>query len=175
MEIIKKNITLVLGISIPILMILFVAGSIYLPSLFIKPHFNFLYASGGNYYYNQQQFSIQDGRLTRNDIKQSEKQKYYQSQKKSELYIYDITKNKAREVSFMEAQKLSLDTETKSPDGFTIVYGSRGNGGIFPFFSGSERDYAARYLKGHNVSRKLNLQPDGGHYYSNFRFLGWIK
>ena len=45
MEIIKKNITLILGISIPILMILFVAGSIYLPGLFIKPHFNFLYVA----------------------------------------------------------------------------------------------------------------------------------
>lgn len=46
MTMIKKNITLVIGISIPILMILFVAGSIYFPRLFIKPHFNFLYVSG---------------------------------------------------------------------------------------------------------------------------------
>ena len=38
----KKHIPLIIGISIPILMILFVAGSIYLPGLFIKPGYNFL-------------------------------------------------------------------------------------------------------------------------------------
>ncbi len=177
MEFIKKNITLVLGISIPILMILFVAGSIYLPGLFIKPHFNFLYVSGDNSYYyfnNDYQYSVQSNRLVRNEIKQSENQNYNSPRVESKLYVYDVLKNEAKEISFADAQNLNLDSSVKSPDDFEVVYGSRGDG-FFPFFWGGGTDYNARYLKGHNVSKKLNLQLNRGSYYNNFRFIGWIK
>ena len=175
MEMIRKNITLVLGISIPILMILLVAGSIYLPGLFIKPHFNFLYVSGDDYYYyNQRQYSVQNGKLVKNEIKQPENQNYNPPQDESKLHLYDVTKNESREISFAEAQNLNLDSNTKSPDDFEIVYGSRGDG-FFPFFWVGETDYNTRYLKGHSVSKRLNLQLNGSSYYYNFRFLGWIK
>lgn len=175
MEIIKKNITLILGISIPILMILFVAGSIYLPGLFIKPHFSFLYVSGDDYY-NQQQYSVQNGKLIKNEIKQPENQNYNPPRGESKLYVYDVAKNEAKEISFIETQSLNLDFSVKSPDDFEIVYGSRGDG-FFPFFFWSERDYNTRYLSGHNVSKKLNLQLNGSSYSydNNFRFIGWIK
>lgn len=175
MEIIKKNITLILGISIPILMILFVAGSIYLPGLFIQPRFNFLYVSGDDYYYynNEQQYSVQNDRLIKNEIKQPENGNYNPPRGEVKLFIYDVVKNESKQVSFDEAQKLNLDSNNISPDGFEVVYGSRGDG-IFPFFFYSGTDYNARYLKGHNVSKKLNIQLSGSYYY-NFRFLGWIK
>lgn len=177
MEVIKKNITLVLGISIPILMILFVAGSIYLPGLFIKPHFNFLYVSGDDYYYNYnngQQYSVQNDRLVKNEIKQPENPNYNPPRYEAKLYLYDVTKNESKEISFADAQNLNLDSNIKSPDDFEVVYGSRDDG-FFPFFWGGGTDYNARYLKGHNVSKKLNLQLNGSSYYYNFRFLGWIK
>jgi len=177
MEIIKKNITLILGISIPILMILFVAGSIYLPELFIKPHFNFLYVSGDDsyYYYNSgYQYSVQNDKLVKNEIKQPENQNYNPPRVESKLYIYDVAKNEAKEISFTEAQNLNLDSSVKSPDDFEVVYGSR-DSGFFPFFWGGGTDYNARYLSGHNVSKKLNLQLNGSSYYNNFRFIGWIK
>ncbi|MBI2589818.1 hypothetical protein HYW32_02235 [Candidatus Berkelbacteria bacterium] len=176
MEIIKKNITLILGISIPILMILFVAGSIYLPGLFIKPHFNFLYVSGDDsyYYYNSgHQYSVQNDKLVKNEIKQPENQNYNPPRVESKLYIYDVAKNEAKEISFTEAQNLNLDSSVKSSDDFEVVYGSR-DSGFFPFFWGGT-DYNARYLSGHNVSKKLNLQLNGSSYYNNFRFIGWIK
>ena len=106
MEIIKKNITLVLGISIPILMILFVAGSIYLPGLFIKPHFNFLYASGYDsyYYYNNgYQYSVQNDKLIKNEIKQPENQNYTPPRVEQKLYLYDVAKNESKEISFAQA------------------------------------------------------------------------
>jgi hypothetical protein len=171
MEFIKKNITLVVGISIPILMTLFVAGSIYLPGLFIEPKFNFLYTSGYEYY-NQYQYSVQNGELVRNEIQRPEGQ-VYPSGGEVKLYIHDVAKNESHEVSFEEAQNLNLNSNIKSPDGFEIVYGSRGDG-FFPFFFWSERDYDTRYLKGRNVSKKLNFELSGPFYY-NFRFIGWIK
>lgn len=175
METIKKNISLVLGISIPILMILFVAGSIYLPRLFApQPKFDFLYASGEDYYYGSaQQYSVQNGRVIKNEIKLSEKGKDIPLPRvEPKFFVYDVMKNESREIFFDDAQKLNLDSRAQSPDGFEIVYGSRGDG-FFPFFSGT--DYNARYLKGHAVSTKLNLQQSGPYYNNNFRFLGWIK
>lgn len=177
MELIKKNITLVIGISIPILMILFVAGSIYLPGLFTKPHFNFLYVSGddsSSYYNNGYQYSVQNNKLVKNEIKQLENQNYNPPRGESKLYFYDVKKDESREISFEEAQNLNLGSNIKSPDNFEVVYGSRGDG-FFPFFWGGGTDYNTQYLKGHNVSKKLNLQLSGSSYYHNFRFLGWIK
>lgn len=178
MDTIKKNITLVIGISIPILMILFVAGSIYLPGLFIKPHFNFLYVSGDDssyYYYNNgYQYSVQNGTLIKNEAKQPENQNYNPPRVEPKLYLYDVAKNESKEISFAEAQNLQLDSSVKSPDEFEVVYGSRDDG-FFPFFYGGGTDYNARYIKGHNVSKKLNLQLNGSSYYNNFRFIGWIK
>jgi hypothetical protein len=173
MEFIKKNTTMIVGISIPILMILFVAGSIYLPELFVQPKFNFLYVIGDDYYYyNQYQYSVQNGKLVGSEIQRPENQ-IYQPPREVKLYIYDVAKNESKEISFEEAKNLNLDSNTKSPDGFEVVYGSRGEG-FFPFFFWSERDDNTRYLKGHNVSKKLNLQLSGP-YYTNFRFIGWIK
>jgi hypothetical protein len=177
MEFIKKNITLIVGISIPILMILFVAGIIYLPGLFIQPKFNFLYVSGDSYYYPKYQYSVQNGKLVRSEIQRPENQIYIPP-REVKLYIYDVAKNESKEISFEEAQKLNLDPSPISPDGFEIVYGSHSEGSFFfPFFFWSERDYSTLYLKGHNVSKKLNPQLSGSYYnyYDNFRFIGWIK
>lgn len=176
MEIIKKNITLVIGISIPILMILLVASSIYLPGFFIKPHFNFLYVSGddSSYYYNNgYHYSVQNNQLVRNEIKQPESPNYNSPGVEAIFYLYDVTKNEAKEISFADAQNLNLDSSVKSPDDFEIVHGSCGDG-FFPFFWGGGINCNARYLKGHNLSKKLNLQLNGA-YHNNFRFIGWIK
>ena len=181
MEMIKKNITLILGLSIPILMILFVAVSIYLPRFFApQPKIDFLYTDGGDYYYGgAPQYVVQNGKLVKNEVKIPDKGKYpYPPQPYVEpkLFVHNTAKNNNGEISFAEAQKLNLDSSVVSPDGFEVVYGSRG-GGIFPFFFDSGTDYDAQYLKGHHVSKKLNVQSGGQRYGSpyNFRFLGWIK
>ncbi len=168
MEMIKKNTTLIVGIAIPILMILFVAASIYLPGFFIQPKYDFLYASGDDYYYSQYQYSVQNGKLTRHEVEKSDRY----PQREVKLYIHDVTKNESREISFAEAQNLTLDSNIKSPDGFEIVYGSRA-GGFFPFFFWPDVNYNTCYLKGHNLSKKLNLRLNGS-YYRGFRFLGWL-
>jgi len=169
--ILKKNITLVIGISIPILMIIFVAISIYLPGFFVSPKFNFLYVSGDDYYYyDQYQYSVQNGELMKNEIKKPENRSY-EPIKEVKLYVHDVAKNKSREITFEEARSLNLDSNVKSPDGFEIAYGS--HSGSFLFSGGS--DYGVRYLTGNNISKKLDLQLAGSSYYNNFRFIGWIK
>ncbi|TSA46015.1 hypothetical protein D4R52_01285, partial [bacterium] len=167
----KKNISLILGLSIPVLMIIFVAGSIYLPALFVHPKTDFLYVNyDNNYYYTQ--YSIVAGKL----VKNPDENLTHKSAQKSEakLYLHDVQKNTSREVSFEEAKNLKLNSNIVSPDGFEVSYGGGGGGGMFPFFFDSGPDYNSRFLTGHGYSKKLNIQKSGS-YYLDFRFLGWIE
>src|SRR3989344_4219982 len=171
MEIIKKNITLVLGLSIPVVMILFVAGSIYLPGLFIKPHFNFLYMVNDNRY-NEQQFSVENGTLVRNIIISKPSTATRPSPR---LFVHDVTVNKSREITFEQAQQLKINSSPQSPDNLNIKPGSRGESFLL-FFGGGGSDYSSRYLVGNGLSKKLKIETEQGSSYfsNNFRLLGWI-
>jgi len=46
---------------------------------------------------------------------------------------------------------------------------------IFSILFASNTDYRAYYLKGHNLSKKLNIQLNDNSGYDEFRFIGWIK
>jgi hypothetical protein len=168
-----KNIPLIVGLSIPVLMILFIAGSIYLPGVLskAKPQFNFLYSTGGNW--GQEYFFIQQGKLQKRELKQTSPNSPNLPNSEMRLMTHDVTKNESRETSFEEAQLLFLNTAIKSRDGFEIVYGSYSDG-LFPllFFNGS--DYNNVYLKGHGKTQRLNTYKQN-RYINNFHFLGWIE
>ena len=172
---IKKNLPLIFGIAIPLLMIIFVALSIYIPQLFVKPQYNFLYLIGNNNCYipggnNIKVYSVQGGTISKND----QAGLCSNSVKGTRFFIYDVSTNKNREVTMEEAINLKLDNNFQSPDGFKIINGSS-NEGFFPFFSYSSSDYNTWYLSGHNVSKKINIQQNGYTYYYDFVFLGWIN
>jgi hypothetical protein len=181
----KKNLPLITAIAIPAALILFVAASIYIPGIFVKPQYNFLYATGSFY---AAPYKVTDGHLvttTTSTANASGTVKAnnsivvpvpgYLPADQPSFYIYDVATNQSRQVSPTDAAQLSLDTNEQSPDGFTVATGNAG-GGIFPFFSVGS-DYGTRYLEGHNVSRKLNLSGTSSNYpYSyNFTFIGWIQ
>ena len=168
----KKNISLIIGIAIPIFMVFLIAVSIYLPSLFAPaPRFNFLYVTEDSYGRNRQ-YVVENGTLVKYEVKYPE---HYTS-RTARLFVHDVSTNVDKEVSFEEAQKLRLDTNIKSPDGYEVVYGSNEHG-FFPLFFSGGQDYNAMYLKGHNTSKKLELQSsaEGQYYYRDRRFLGWIR
>lgn len=169
----KRNIPLIVGIAIPIAMILFVAGSIYLPALFAQPKYNFLYSIGDGDYYPGQLYSVRDGRLVKNEFPSSTAPNGPPT-RDVKFYVHDVAKNESTETPFDGAQRLKLDISITSPDGFEINTGSR-DGGFFPFFY-SNRDYYSMYLIGNNISKKLNVRWSGNYPYGSygFRFLGWI-
>ena len=176
----KRNISLIIGLAIPLVMIVLVAASIYLPGLFApSPRFNFLYVLGDDYYQGQQ-YVVEKGKLIKREVKYPEHYTPYYPYTPgvARLFVHDVVRNESREISFEDAQQLSLNANIKSPDGFEVVYGSSGDG-IFPLFFFHDTDYSTVYIKGHNASRKLNLQAGttGGYYYyyNRFRFLGWIR
>ena len=173
----KPNISLIVGIAIPILMVIFVAVSIYVPGLFIKPTVNFLYVNGNNDSYScAWVYETHGGVVTRIEQPNSLKDPgYIRSDCEQELYVYDVEKNESLPITFEEAQRLRLDESPISSDGFELVRGNSG-GGDFLFLFDMGRDYNSVYLKGHNVSRKANIRPSGDveYTYLNYQLLGWI-
>ena len=168
----KKNVSLIVGIAIPILMIVLVAISIYVPALFAPaPRADFLYITGDSYYQGQE-YVLDNGKLVKREVKYPENY----TPEVARFFLHNTSANEDKELSFEEAQKLKLNTNVKSLDGYEVVYGNT-DGGVFPFFFSGGTDYNAMYLKGHNTSKKLNLQSpsDERYYYRGRRFLGWIQ
>ncbi|MFH1622181.1 MAG: hypothetical protein ABIA97_03575 [Candidatus Omnitrophota bacterium] len=171
---IKDNISLIVGLSIPLLMILFVGLSIYLPGLFVKPGYGFLYASGGDYH-SIKQYAVKNGKIIEVEVNYPER--FSGAKIEPKLYVYNVSKDNSWEISFEEAEKLNLDDSTKSPDGFEVVSGGYG-GDIFY----SRGGYYKKYIKGHNFSKELNLKTsstgsDSSYWsdYRSFKFIGWIE
>lgn len=180
---IKNNLPLIFGIAIPILMIAFVAISIYVPQMFIKPEYDFLYLMGENYCYLNVKavsgttvsvYSVKNSQLIQN-VSDDDLQKCITARvPELKIFMYNVTTEKSTEVTYDYARSLRLDSSPESPDGFKIVRGE-GNGGFFPFYFYSGSDYNTRYITGRNVSKKLNISEGERYYYNNFTFLGWIK
>lgn len=175
---VKKNLSLILGISIPFIMILIVILSIYIPPFFAHPKYNFLYMTSMQVYDNSQIYTVKGGKLEKGELTVNGVTPV-DGKMTSVIgapvidtpifFIYDVTKNESTEITFEQAQALTLNSNTLSPDGFEVVQ-SNGNYGFFPFFSGNY-DYYARYIKGHGISQKIN---GNFNYNNNFSFLGWI-
>jgi len=172
----KHNIPLLVGILVPLLMIVFVAASVYLPALFVKPTYDFIYTSQNDYRYAPYaygtSYDVENGKIVKHttpppsDVRDLE---YYKNPPEPKLYYYDTVANTTKEISFEEAQKYMVDTSVISPDGFELAPASSGGG--FPF-SFDNNEYGKVYIKSKSVSKKLNIQQ---RFYNDFSFLGWVK
>lgn len=173
---IRKNLSLFIGISLPIIMIAIVAASVYLPRLWASPpQVNFLYSMADSYDVYGEYYSVESGILKKQETADKNSPTDPAIPKpiitKSRLYLHDVVTNKSREVTFAEAQKFQLDYSIVSLDGFEIVHGNSGGG--FFLFGSSQSDYNSRFLRGHGISIKMNLISSPEYSYS-FRFLGWV-
>lgn len=185
----KQNISLYIGIAIPVLMVMFVAGSVYLPRLFSTPQYSFLYATGVSYhgpakpvilnrqdYDTQERYVVRGERLVKETVKVPLGEIDYTTPFETKLYLQNTQTNASQEISFDEAQKLRLNTEALSPDGYKIARGS-GGGGVFPFFFNENSDFSSYSLIGHGARHKLNLKQPADtqqYYYDKITFLGWV-
>lgn len=161
----RKHVTLLIGLLIPVVMIIFVAASILLPSMLAPPpRYSFLYTSSNDYNYRWT-FEVRGETLQR--IERSIPKETVINNAEPALYLYDITTQKSTLISFAEAQKLKLNQNAESPDGYQVSQGT--NEGGFPF-AFNTRDHL--YLSGHGASRKIQVTIENG--YWNFRFLGWV-
>lgn len=181
----KKNLPLIIGLAIPLLMIAFVAISIYVPSMLARPAYSFIYSVKDTYDAYGENYYIENGVIVKKTVPYPTSTPAYMypekryPESKAYLYQYDVKNNSAKEISFDEAKKLRLVSSKISPDGYTLDQGSYNNG-VFEIFGGNAGGSPDWYLRKGAVNKKVNLQfpLEGDRYYyynNNFRFLGWIE
>ncbi len=189
-EFIKKNFAILLAFALPLLLIIGVAVSTYLPSVFLSTNYNFIYTScsdGNNYYYNcdnylQKRYSVVNNKIVLNNIDPTQdsdgdsipdiKENY-----SVRIFLHDTKLNESREITLEEANTYKLSSLLTSPDGVTVSgnYNRGGDFFFFPFVSGSSSSYGYYLTKGKSKT-KLNLinERDRYYYQENFGFLGWV-
>lgn len=170
---IKKNLGLLVGVLVPLLMVIGMAIAVYWPVWFgEKPQYDFVYSQN---MYGSGYYKIENGKLTKPDIGSTNPDRYSSGFKVpdpygylyNKLYYHDTKRNQSREVTFEEAQQFKLDPKSISPDGFQLESNYSGSG--FPFMMGHSERIA--YLKKGSSTYKLNLVGD---YYPEYRVIGWV-
>ena len=158
----KEKLPLIVGIGLPILLVFYVILSSYLPALFVKPKYNFVYTTGNYYDYD---INVVGGKVTINPRNYGN---YSYSSNEPNLYLYDVSEDKSILITTNQAEDYYLDSSNKSPDGFTVERGD-GGGGFFPFFWYDSYDNGY-YLRGRGLNKKIQLSGDS----YQFKLLGWI-
>lgn len=157
----KEKLPLFVGIFLPILLILYVITTTYLPTLYVKPGYNFIFA-GENY--NESNINIVNGKISIQPRYRNYRYGNYVSERPT-LYLYDSALDKSTLISVEDTYKYSIDPSSKSPDGFTV--GRKDSSySYFPFFSGSSN--RGIYFSGKGLNRKI-LENE-----YNFKFIGWV-
>jgi len=172
----KSIIPLLLGLGIPLLLILWVFTTAYvLPGLFIKPAYDFIYATGygaGNVFLEDGAVKIDFCPTTEDDQIPKElipARDCVYSLRDISFYLYDVEEEENVPISITDIEGYNLDTSEKSPDGYWVKSGMGSEGGFFPFFWSSNREDVYSIQKGQLLNKQITLK---GSYY-NFKFLGW--
>lgn len=192
-EFIKKNFILLLAFLLPVVLIVVIALSTYLPSLFISTKYNFVYTScsdsSSNYYYPyycnnylQQRYAVINNKIATNPIDMTQDLDKngvpdFNENYIARIFLHDTEKNESREITLAEAQTLTLNNLLTSPDGVTVSrnYNYNGGGDFFIFGGGGHSSFGYYLTKG-NSKKKVNLinTTDQYYYQNNFQFIGWV-
>lgn len=191
----RNHFAVVVAFSLPILLLLGVAVTSFLPGFFLRTDYDFVYATcedvtnQNRYYINNncesylsKKYTVDAGVITENvvnmaDLVRSNTQRENiprDSDFITRLYLHDTTSNVSREITLQDAATLKISALTTSPDSVSVSEDySRGGGYLFVFDSYSS-DYGY-YLKKGNAKKRLNLLADTEKYYSrnNIHFVGW--
>ena len=178
----KKNLPLIIGISLPFLMIIVVVVSIYLPRMFMNPTYSFLYTvssydcppkviyeNGNNITQCEStSYTIDNGKV----LLQKQTTSYNRTQK---LYLYDIERDSTREISLEDAKAYGISSDSRSPDGYEVSYQYGGGAGIFDLFGGGYYNGGWVIKKG-IASKPLSVTLRDRYYYNSgdIAFLGWV-
>lgn len=169
-ENIKQKLPIIIGVGLPLVLILWILVFVYiLPSIFVKPKYNFIYVTG----YENQYIRVINRKIQIDPCPYN----YYESCSSYlhnvNFYLYDVKNNESTPLSLEEVEEYKLDSSEKSTDSY-VVRSSRDQGSdfyFFPFFWGSGVREGYYIGKDGGLSKKISLKDD---YYYNFKFLGWI-
>lgn len=164
----KKHLPLFIALALPVIMVLFIAGAIYLPAFFSHPTTDFIYTTG--YDYCGTQYFVQYQKIAKSE---NTCPNYYpKPPQEYKLFLHKTKEDVSAQITFEQAEGYTINENSTSPEGYKIEYGSQ-SGGFFPFFMYSGSDHNSIYLTNNGVSYKLNTVNTNG-YSGQFKFLGWI-
>ena len=159
----KKNLPLIVGISLPIFFIIAMFLAVVAPSFFIKPQHNFIYSLYSSDYYGSSKyengFGVEDGRIVLIPFV-AKVQENLNKIEMPPLYLYNVKENTTHLISFDEASDLILDPGPSSQDGYIAEYQYGGHDGVFEIF-GSDGDRSGVYVSKGNSKKKLVGMADG--------------
>ncbi len=191
---------IIIAVALPVLILLFVVGSVLVPRLFFTPKYDFLYTieSGCNYYCNNwTPYSVRTGDKDSSTFGTLEKNPLPEMVDPGPtgtvnapavpkganphypiLYLYQAATDTFRKVDFEEAKTLGrLIGDGSAPDG-TVVLGSgyRSRGLFGELFGGGSYNYNGLYLKNGTWSKLITVQNSNNYYdYTNsFKLVSWI-
>ncbi|MES2579246.1 MAG: hypothetical protein V4552_01770 [Pseudomonadota bacterium] len=188
---IKENLVLVIGLSLPILLIvLFFLATVVPKSFGTPPQYELLFTTLKYEYENSPvylvDFKVVNHQLVAKVKKNDDKSRNYNSKKlmaynaKTETVreiTIDLTKaaeaGDGNEVILEETKGLKVDAAMVSPDGYQLEGSNYSNTGLVGgLFGGGNRNSGYRIKKGAVAYKVETTQPD--YYYSDFKFVGWI-
>lgn len=111
---------LIAGLA-PLLLILVVAGLIYLPGVFIHPTLDFVYYS----YDELSEYSTYDSEAPHDrleDLASFTQEDFVAIENEGTLYLHDVESNTNIELDFESFKGLSLDQSETSSEGFSFRY-----------------------------------------------------
>jgi len=177
-----KNIAIILAFLLPIILILIVVLSVYLPSAFLSTKYNFIYAScNTNYSYDcssriLNHYKVVEGKLVLEPFAEKTDSNSNGLLDEKEIanarfFLHDTQKNESREISLQEVKSMTLNGLITSPDNVSVSSGYE-RGVDFMLISG--RSTYENYLVKGNSKTKLNLIKNSEYYYNNIHFIGWV-
>jgi hypothetical protein len=166
----KESLPIIVGITLPILLVAAIAAAIYIPAAFVEPPKTDVLFVERNYQYGVGHYEVHGNALAFVPETPPVNDPYWQKPAYGpQLFRYDAEAHTMSPVTEEEAKKLKLDPSPVSPDGFMVDRGG-GNGGIFPLFFFNDGDYGLFLRKGAYADEIPLPSMDVWSY----EFLGWV-
>jgi hypothetical protein len=184
-DFLKQHFSLVVGLALPVLLVLFFWIATVVPKLWVEPPQHDLIFTTNYYDYSavvkgKVRFDVKDGSLRAFFLTGGE-QSYRQAPR---LYYFNVKTESTRElaldipedltdgtaIKIPEMENHQFSNESRSPDGYSFDNSYRGRHGFF--FGGGSYRYHAKIEKD-GRAMKIPI-PSGGLSHQNLHFLGWV-
>ena len=186
---IKANLVLVVGFTLPLLLIiLFFAATVIPKAMGMPPQYEMLFSTMHYDYQNPPDylldFVVKNQKLMVKAQKNEHKDRNNHARK---LMVYDVKSEIVREISIDianlveaspnastvldETKNMTIGTSSISPDGYILDGPSYGGGLMAGIFGGGYRNSGFRLKKGSVGYQVPNTTQD---YYNQVQFVGWV-
>ncbi|PKO46196.1 MAG: hypothetical protein CVU29_06585 [Betaproteobacteria bacterium HGW-Betaproteobacteria-22] len=184
----KQNLVLVIGLTLPLLLIVLFFVATVIPKAFgTPPQYEMLFSATQYDYQRTSEFTlnfnVKNRQLMVKPKKVEDKNANYNQVR---LFVYDGKTETTRELAFdkskftdgvevvlEETKSFEIDTGNVSPDGYALDGPSyRGGGMMMGMFGGGYHNSGYRIKKG-GVAYKVPYYK-GDAYYNQMQFIGWV-